>query len=204
MQQLFVVNFNSRTHVECDLLHLHGQRVNFISTHALTWSATSTGNHHFHERKFQLTHSRGVRPVMCSSWKRGARFQLTHSRGVRPRNSRARRHAVNFNSRTHVECDNFQIPQEPMPQISTHALTWSATVIRMFLPRCRTFQLTHSRGVRPFCLMLYLQQIQISTHALTWSATIATAPPGAPKRDFNSRTHVECDVHHVFRFRCIH
>ena len=56
----------------------------------------------------------------------------------------------------------------------------------------------------------------ISTHALTWSAAwriqaleccnihfnsrthvecgIATAPPGAPKRDFNSRTHVECGL----------
>ncbi len=153
-------HFNSRTHVECDANSEDQSATSFISTHALTWSATRLWIRQRLGIRFQLTHSRGVRRRSLNWQHRTCRFQLTHSRGVRPRNSRARRHAVNFNSRTHVECDNFQIPQEPMPQISTHALTWSAT--------------------------------------------IATAPPGAPKRDFNSRTHVECDVHHVFRFRCIH
>ena len=33
-------NFNSRTHVECDRLCLRFPRMNGISTHALTWSAT--------------------------------------------------------------------------------------------------------------------------------------------------------------------
>ena len=33
------------------------------------------------------------------------KFQLTHSRGVRHRVEKAAEDAINFNSRTHVECD---------------------------------------------------------------------------------------------------
>ncbi len=100
---------------------------------------------------FQLTHSRGVRPANTSSLGGATVFQLTHSRGVRPSSDWYRHLSV----------------------ISTHALTWSATID--FMERC--------------------VRLTISTHALTWSAT--------PKmrqlnncRNFNSRTHVECD------FRC--
>ena len=77
-----------------------------ISTHALTWSATRPANRRNVHGRFQLTHSRGVRPSLLQ----GGFF---------------------------------------MSKISTHALTWSATSaggVGGFPPR---FQLTHSRGVRP-------------------------------------------------------
>ena len=101
--------------------------------------------------------------------------------------------ASDFNSRTHVECDRLILNVNhvakisthaltwsatvPMGtdvfsvQISTHALTWSATALQMQLTRYGTFQLTHSRGVR-LDLLSYI--------------------PAAGK-NFNSRTHVECD-----------
>ena len=55
--------------------------------------------------------------------------------------------------------------------ISTHALTWSATLL----------------------YEIEQQQRKISTHALTWSATWVDRYIRAMLTDFNSRTHVECD-----------
>ena len=54
-----------------------------ISTHALTWSATNGNNREISITKFQLTHSRGVRPAPVAAGFYGMEFQLTHSRGVR-------------------------------------------------------------------------------------------------------------------------
>ena len=78
----------------------------FISTHALTWSATRYVVLLDTIYQFQLTHSRGVRPMIFWVSETISAFQLTHSRGVRH-------------------------PFRKIPflyQISTHALTWSATV----------------------------------------------------------------------------
>ena len=59
---LYGFYFNSRTHVECDLLVLLMQfSFSSISTHALTWSATGCGGADSSTAEFQLTHSRGVR-----------------------------------------------------------------------------------------------------------------------------------------------
>ena len=99
-----------------------------ISTHALTWSATCYCPVCVCLVQFQLTHSREVRHAVTSAQGGGRRFQLTHSRGVRPS-------AIRWRNRTE--------------EISTHALTWSATF----------------RGGMAFWIC------QISTHALTWSAT---------------------------------
>ena len=122
------VHFNSRTHVECDQSSKLPAVPDAISTHALTWSATAC----FH--------------------------MLLHQQ-------------MNFNSRTHVECDTPKIKKSPaMPGISTHALTWSATTgIAPTTPAIK-FQLTHSRGVRP-----------------------AGSESRYTNKNFNSRTHVECD-----------
>ena len=54
-------------------------------------------------------------------------FQLTHSRGVRPSLRALRSVQPYFNSRTHVECDLPVVPTTENKEISTHALTWSAT-----------------------------------------------------------------------------
>ncbi len=146
------IDFNSRTHVECDIGLTTTERRLFISTHALTWSATCT------ESIFS---------------RQSSGFQLTHSRGVRL-------HRIHF------------FP--PIVRISTHALTWSATAQNPFFPanrpdfnsrthvECDTrtaifavtlpaFQLTHSRGVRRWIVIVLPTVMPISTHALTWSAT---------------------------------
>ena len=75
-------------------------------------------------------------------------FQLTHSRGVRPSLRALRSVQPYFNSRTHVECDLPVVPTTENKEISTHALTWSATTRVTFLCLLIQFQLTHSRGVR--------------------------------------------------------
>ena len=100
------------------------------------------------------------------------RFQLTHSRGVRHPPAPPIRIKRNFNSRTHVECDQWK------------CAVWHAMA---------TFQLTHSRGVR---LGLYYHSPSFLSFQLTHSrgvrrATITVTIDDAS--DFNSRTHVECD-----------
>ena len=118
-----------------------------ISTHALTWSATLLSYALTPTNEFQLTHSRGVR-----------RFSLS-----------------NFNSRTHVECDYDCIDcHVEYYNISTHALTWSATRRVCCNVEQTKFQLTHSRGVRP---------------------GLIDVCPGC--KNFNSRTHVECDLGYI-------
>ena len=81
------------------------QTGNFISTHALTWSATFAipVNTVFH--KFQLTHSRGVRPIenggclVASNFNSRTHVECDHLVYVQACDFRY------FNSRTHVECD---------------------------------------------------------------------------------------------------
>ena len=104
--------------------------------------------------------------------------------------------------------------------ISTHALTWSATItlqlnciMQHFNSRTHVecdrsapgagaqtiFQLTHSRGVRPKCPGRRGAN-DISTHALTWSATMMDSDGTTRRTHFNSRTHVECDLSITGRF----
>ena len=77
---------------------------------------------------FQLTHSRGVRRRVPFPGVRNVGFQLTHSRGVRLHVGKNELNQENFNSRTHVECDGDVQFLETGCEISTHALTWSATL----------------------------------------------------------------------------
>ena len=147
-------HFNSRTHVECDLNATSVNLDDIISTHALTWSATAAaelvtdGFENFNSR----TH------VECDPV--GLLYVLAEA---------------DFNSRTHVECDvytygensyeaisthaltwsaTFRIQSQMFPDwISTHALTWSATQTAKISPLHRSFQLTHSRGVRRMALL---------------------------------------------------
>ena len=125
----YQADFNSRTHVECDTWIWNRQKQQKISTHALTWSATAImrTNSLILLDTFQLTHSRGVRPIDTENKKIELKFQLTHSRGVRQRICLGNYHAFG---------------------ISTHALTWSATTFSVTGTTIFIFQLTHSRGVR--------------------------------------------------------
>ena len=153
----------------------HRARIS-ISTHALTWSAT------------ELT----VRTVAVLE------FQLTRSRGARrcyPVPPCATEH---FNSRAHVERDTLLEIGFTNSEISTHALTWSATTMASTLVDFGTkFQLTRSRGARPRSKSLNHSECSISTHALTWSATRRTTKQDRRKHHFNSRAHVERDCQKI-------
>ena len=121
--------FNPRTHEECDADRYLKVRFNGISIHALTRSATNpNGSSTKSVQSFQSTHSRGVRHQGQAQGMAGRGFQSTHSRGVRlsssreslwmvifqSTHSRGVRHVIewrlrqtdiNFNPRTHEECD---------------------------------------------------------------------------------------------------
>ena len=77
-----------------------------------------------------------------------------------------------FNSRTHVECDEIVCSSWFDREISTHALTWSATALirkQQLSHFISTHALTWSATMRG---MLSEPSMVISTHALTWSATM--------------------------------
>ena len=79
-------------------------------------------------------------------------------------------------------------------QISTHALTWSATVMEHKYLDCfsiSTHALTWSATPFPHWRAA---SFTISTHALTWSATVEIQAQQPRTFYFNSRTHVECDA----------
>ena len=120
---------------------------------------------------FQLTHSRGVRRTYDIGISAENKFQLTHSRGVRPFIISQNEANGNFNSRTHVECDDSAARKHSAVLISTHALTWSATEGWVDLPRLH-------------------ENFNSRTHVECDSPPLHlhTIP-----RHFNSRTHVECD-----------
>ncbi len=124
------IDFNSRTHVECDIGLTTTERRLFISTHALTWSATCTESIFSRQSSgFQLTHSRGVR---------------LHRIHFFPPIVRISTHALTWSATVCAK-------SKDLPRIiSTHALTWSATLFRFAVPFLCVFQLTHSRGVRHF------------------------------------------------------
>ena len=188
--------FNSRTHVECD------DRLRAIIAHSVT---------------FQLTHSRGVRLGLVMLDLSGIKnfnsrthvecdFSFDKLIGYK-NNFNSRTHVecdllvhinsgdlLDFNSRTHVECDEICLAYRARKAISTHALTWSATILR--IPDIKSeneFQLTHSRGVRRIqsCKSQRRKHFNSRTHVecdLKYLC-IALTP-----QDFNSRTHVECDA----------
>ena len=145
------INFNSRTHVECDKRRCGAmcRQDHFNSrTHVecdRRFANKQTGERDFNSR----THVEcDCECIQFQFWNNS--FQLTHSRGVRPTQATADKYSdAYFNSRTHVECDRERIQREKYMMISTHALTWSATA-----------------GVK-----VNIDVFDISTHALTWSAT---------------------------------
>ena len=124
-----IFHFNSRTHVECDLLPFVSfcDIINFNSrTHVECDNSRCCCTAVLVE--FQLTHSRGVR--LC-----------INSGIVTVHNFNSRTHVEcdfeaelalaldeDFNSRTHVECDFYPHLVFRYVVISTHALTWSATL----------------------------------------------------------------------------
>ena len=121
-------NFNPRTHEECDFM--------------IVITCIPPG-------VFQSTHSRGVRHIGLVAFCSKLKFQSTHSRGVRHDLDNKTGYHIDFNPRTHEECDMIWITKQGITSISIHALTRSAT------GRHRTFYAAK----------------HISIHALTRSAT---------------------------------
>src|SRR5699024_2609221 len=143
--------FNPRTHEECDGFYYQKPLKNQL---------------------FQSTHSRGVRHgyVMPNGY--GQIFQSTHSRGVRQLKHHVPNRKVNFNPRTHEECDGLGINAcatkryfNPRTHEECDRKCLACVIIcENFNPRTheecdqsthhvylleKIFQSTHSRGVRP-------------------------------------------------------
>jgi len=99
-----------------------------VSIHALVWSATQfafwTGM-----RTGVSIHALVWSATLISPWKNTTKkFQSTHSYGVRPYQSIQVIDNPCFNPRTRMECDlNYRV-LKCMYGVSIHALVWSATV----------------------------------------------------------------------------
>ena len=144
-----------------------------ISTHALTWSATVTSSAFRSGQLFQLTHSRGVRRAIKNKIWCPVRFQLTHSRGVRPPYfTPPYQLPEDFNSRTHVECDKSagdDVEELENFNSRTHVECDTLALWLGLRMSISTHALTWSAtGTCHHAL----KNRNISTHALTWSATI--------------------------------
>ena len=121
---------------------------------------------------FQLTHSRGVRPAQFNGVRPALDFNSRTHVECDKKKKRQKYRLLYFNSRTHVECDPYCYFCSDTTCISTHALTWSATshFFRFYHAlHISTHALTWSAtiGCSKSALVKY-----ISTHALTWSATL--------------------------------
>ena len=114
--------------MERDTLVLSQTQFMQISTHALTWSATS---------------------IISSSTPSLPHFNSRAHVERDPAVPTIPSATTDFNSRAHVERDLFEFEYLMISEISTHALTWSATLSFISSEILRL----------------------ISTHALTWSAT---------------------------------
>ena len=187
------LNFNSRAHVERDAEdygigpkrmisthaltwsatfdRLYKENIKMISTHALTWSATSTLAACCAGVEFQLTRSRGARRRHYHRYTFYILFQLTRSRGARP-----------------IDMTPFVSACE----ISTHALTWSATSKVCGSMRLDRFQLTRSRGARLYIFLFYFFYINFNSRAHVERDAVAHLA-AEEVGNFNSRAHVERD-----------
>ena len=124
----FSVYFNPRTHMECDKLFSVYCFRSFISIHALTWSATKFFMREDANGLFQSTHSHGVR-----------RFRVPDAADI----------VVDFNPRTHMECDrNGLLITDRTTDFNPRTHMECDREIRTVNSRYLTFQSTHSHGVR--------------------------------------------------------
>ena len=145
---------------------------------------------------FQSTHSHGVRLARGIVRSSTGLFQSTHSHGVRRHLNDSEDcpslisiHALTWSAtigRSRVNAEAW---------ISIHALTWSATrkgkELRTLDSQISIHALTWSATPYPKDSR---EGIGISIHALTWSATCSRQSWTWVLRDFNPRTHMECDV----------
>ena len=190
-----------------------------ISTHALTWSATSdygrlqTSRQHFNSRAH--VERDPIQSEKCVIV-RISTHALTWSATCCDDCSLCALPCISTHALTWSATPDIEMVEGEMC-ISTHALTWSATHIHFNAEGRQEFQLTRSRGARPTlvssrssekeisthaltwsataCHCFFHQHSGISTHALTWSATRSQGGFRSSSSHFNSRAHVERDHH---------
>ena len=168
-------NFNSRSHVDCDLWPdvRHGQEPYFNSRSHVDCDATAYPLS-LNSSIFQFTQSRGLRRNEPESVLPHVVFQFTQSRGLRPTFwpvlvfvSCISIHAVTWTATL------YSIRDLVKPLISIHAVTWTATFCsRICCLRLRYFNsrshvdcdLLHQPVLHP--------PVSISIHAVTWTATM--------------------------------
>ena len=123
--------FNPRTHVGCDknVIKMIGHFAYFNPrTHVGCDTKCQPNGGKF--VAFQSTHPRGVRLLEDWQGRYGFTFQSTHPRGVRPVWVSLGSPSVDFNPRTHVGCDYQNDWSLRMCEISIHAPTWGATILK--------------------------------------------------------------------------
>ncbi len=121
-----------------------------ISIHALLWSATYWDKSWIDFNRFLSTHSCGVRLEQFWEIYPTKRFLSTHSCGVRPLLTAA---------------------QKQLPQISIHALLWSATALARQLKSWETISIHALLWSATIGFSIHDSDTEISIHALLWSAT---------------------------------
>ena len=127
--------FNSRTHVECDVLPDYIIVNSIISTHALTWSATKILLPLSHQNKIS-THALTWSATNSDRMHRFAILISTHALTWSATHQKQRivvsedisTHALTWSATCNLQRDSSR------PVISTHALTWSATLWQRWKP----------------------------------------------------------------------
>ena len=131
-------------------------------------------------------------------------FLPTPSHGGRLTKWLSRPRNMNFYPRPHMEGDLVSVKSNLVKNISTHALTWRATVFVItntifpqdFYPR------PHMEGDGRLCPCPACRP-SISTHALTWRATSIVSYSTVRPTDFYPRPHMEGDSKHAEVQACI-
>ena len=157
--------------MECDAQRFTAWKEESISTHALTWSATTCLKCSFNQKKISTHALTWSATEHCRTRRHATGFQLTHSRGVRHHSIEQTLQGEYFNSRTHVECDMMDSDGTTR---RTHFNSRTHVECDHEAPRAqgrkRYFNSrTHVECDNPGYFFMSVNPI--STHALTWSAT---------------------------------
>ena len=146
-----MLNFNPRTHGECDkaVVLTKGVKVTFQSTHS-RGVRLGRGDQMRKTKLFQSTHSRGVRRIEILGTLGGFNISIHALTGSATFAKDFKNLTEDdFNPRTHGECDASSFPPSPFSPSFQSTHSRGVRLIQSFefgyKPK---FQSTHSRGVR--------------------------------------------------------
>ena len=174
-------NFNSRAHVERDVHRAHSASpANYFNSRAHVERDSIVYVYGFSSLNFNSRAHVERDRKQLNNFYHNCRFQLTRSRGARP---------VTFRSLIITT------------EISTHALTWSATKIKGTFTAEEKFQLTRSRGARPKGRIKNVQKNEFQLTRSRGARRYRILKSWKTSRNFNSRAHVERDSLRYYRQR---